>query len=240
MPACWVRCSTTTACCGSPARRAFTAASTTSPKTWRSSTRPAGTASTASRSRPTATLRRLAARPPYCSDRSRKRPGGGHRAAHAGPGRARRRLRYAGAHLGHRGSSGQISRYSPQSGEWEAWEVPAESSRPYAILVDDRDVAWLSDMGSNEVHVFDTTQGGIRRQVPLEPRRRRGAPYRRRHQRGLAARVGAQPHHAHPPRLDRAVLSHTVILRRAEGETGGPSNHRALLSITGWPGQAGP
>ena len=66
-------------------------------------------------------------------------------------------------------NSGQISRYSPQSGEWEAWEVPGESSRPYAILVDDRDVAWLSDMGSNEVHVFDTSQEEFVARYPLSP-----------------------------------------------------------------------
>ena len=66
-------------------------------------------------------------------------------------------------------ASGQISRYSPQSGEWEAWEVPGDSSRPYAILVDDRDVAWLSDLGSNEVHVFDTTQEEFISRYPLSP-----------------------------------------------------------------------
>lgn len=64
-------------------------------------------------------------------------------------------------------NSGQISRYSPQSGEWESWQVPAESSRPYALLVDDRDVAWLSDMGTNEVHVFDTTKEEFVAKYPL-------------------------------------------------------------------------
>lgn len=66
-------------------------------------------------------------------------------------------------------NAGQISRYDPESGEWESWKVPSDSSRPFAILVDDRDVAWLSDFGSNEVHVFDTTQEQFVAKYPLSP-----------------------------------------------------------------------
>jgi virginiamycin B lyase len=65
--------------------------------------------------------------------------------------------------------SGQISRYDPQSGGWQAWPVPGESPRPYAILVDDRDVVWLSDFGSNEVHAFDTTKEEFIAKYPLSP-----------------------------------------------------------------------
>jgi virginiamycin B lyase len=159
MPACSVRFSTTTACCGSPARPASTAASTPSPATWRSSTRPAATASTASRSRPTAT-----------STSPRRKAtislGSIARAARRRSSRRPRRTRARATSTPiRRGASGSPrkrparSAATPrQSGEWEAWEVPGESSRPYAIMVDDRDVAWLSDFGSNEVHVFDTTQ----------------------------------------------------------------------------------
>jgi virginiamycin B lyase len=52
-------------------------------------------------------------------------------------------------------NSGQLSRYTPASGEWKAWRLPGAQPRAYAVFVDDRDVVWVSDFGANAVLSFD-------------------------------------------------------------------------------------
>jgi virginiamycin B lyase len=52
-------------------------------------------------------------------------------------------------------NSGQVSRYAPDSGAWQAWRLPGEDPEAYAVYVDDRDIVWLSDFGANAVVRFD-------------------------------------------------------------------------------------
>ena len=52
-------------------------------------------------------------------------------------------------------NSGQLSRYTPGSGEWRAWKLPGERPRAYAVYVDERDIVWVSDFGANATLSFD-------------------------------------------------------------------------------------
>ncbi|HEU5482934.1 MAG TPA: lyase [Sphingomicrobium sp.] len=52
-------------------------------------------------------------------------------------------------------NSGQLSRYSPGSGEWKSWKLPSEQPKAYAVYVDERDTVWVSDFGSNTTFAFD-------------------------------------------------------------------------------------
>jgi virginiamycin B lyase len=51
--------------------------------------------------------------------------------------------------------SGQVSRYTPASGEWRSWKLPGDDPQAYAVYVDDQDIVWLSDFGANAVVRFD-------------------------------------------------------------------------------------
>lgn len=50
---------------------------------------------------------------------------------------------------------GQLSRYRPETGDWQSWKLPGERPRTYAVYVDHRDHVWVSDFGSNAVLRFD-------------------------------------------------------------------------------------
>jgi len=52
-------------------------------------------------------------------------------------------------------NSGQVSRYAPGSGDWQAWKLPGEQPKAYAVYVDEDDIVWLSDFGANAVVSFD-------------------------------------------------------------------------------------
>jgi len=54
-------------------------------------------------------------------------------------------------------TSGQLSRYTPVTGEWESWLLPGEEPQAYAVYVDDTDIVWVSDFGGNALHRFDPT-----------------------------------------------------------------------------------
>jgi virginiamycin B lyase len=54
-------------------------------------------------------------------------------------------------------NSGQLSRFTPSSGEWRAWRLPGTRPRAYAVFVDDRGIVWVSDFGANAVLSFDPT-----------------------------------------------------------------------------------
>lgn len=51
-------------------------------------------------------------------------------------------------------NSGQVSRYDPASGSWDAWRLPGDVPQPYAVYVDETDAVWLSDFGSNTIVRF--------------------------------------------------------------------------------------
>ncbi|GLS38153.1 hydrolase [Mesorhizobium tianshanense] len=52
-------------------------------------------------------------------------------------------------------NAGQVSVYDPHDGGWNAWRLPGDLPRTYAVYVDERDIVWLSDFGGNAVHAFD-------------------------------------------------------------------------------------
>ena len=52
-------------------------------------------------------------------------------------------------------NSGQLSRYTPATGEWKSWKLPSEKPKAYAVYVDERDIVWVSDFGSNTTFAFD-------------------------------------------------------------------------------------
>ena len=51
-------------------------------------------------------------------------------------------------------NSGNVSRYSPATGDWQTWSLPGDAAT-YAVYVDEDDVVWLSDFGSNAIVRFD-------------------------------------------------------------------------------------
>ncbi len=51
-------------------------------------------------------------------------------------------------------NSGQLSRYSPSSGEWKSWRLPGDAPRAYAVYVDERDIVWVTDFGANATLSF--------------------------------------------------------------------------------------
>jgi virginiamycin B lyase len=56
-------------------------------------------------------------------------------------------------------ASGYIGRYNPVDGSIKEWEMPdGDSSRPYAVLTDDKDRVWFSASGlePNKLIAFDT------------------------------------------------------------------------------------
>ncbi|WP_284734406.1 Vgb family protein [Sphingosinicella terrae] len=52
-------------------------------------------------------------------------------------------------------NGGQLTRYSPATGEWRSWRPEGERPRVYAVYVDERDLVWISDFGANAVLSFD-------------------------------------------------------------------------------------
>jgi virginiamycin B lyase len=53
-------------------------------------------------------------------------------------------------------NSGNVSRYRASGGgTWDTWPLPGEDPAAYAVFVDDRDIVWLSDFGSNSMVRFD-------------------------------------------------------------------------------------
>ena len=51
--------------------------------------------------------------------------------------------------------SGNLSMHNPSANTWNAWKVPGETPRPYAVYVDERDKVWVSDFGGNAMFRFD-------------------------------------------------------------------------------------
>jgi len=52
-------------------------------------------------------------------------------------------------------NTGNLSRYTPSTGEWGAWPLPGDHPATYAVYVDEDDVVWASDFGSNSIVRFD-------------------------------------------------------------------------------------
>jgi virginiamycin B lyase len=52
-------------------------------------------------------------------------------------------------------NSGNLSRYTPDTGSWDTWHLPGDGPQTYAVYVDDLDIVWASDFGSNSIARFD-------------------------------------------------------------------------------------
>jgi virginiamycin B lyase len=52
-------------------------------------------------------------------------------------------------------NAGQVAVYDPSDGSWREWKLPGNRPQAYAIYVDDHDIIWLSDFGSNSIVRFD-------------------------------------------------------------------------------------
>jgi virginiamycin B lyase len=48
-----------------------------------------------------------------------------------------------------------VSVYDPADESWQQWRLPGDNPQPYAVYVDERDIVWLSDFGSNALVSFD-------------------------------------------------------------------------------------
>ena len=46
-------------------------------------------------------------------------------------------------------NSGNLSRYTPASGEWKVWKLPGDKPKAYAVYVDERDKVWLTDFAAS-------------------------------------------------------------------------------------------
>jgi virginiamycin B lyase len=51
--------------------------------------------------------------------------------------------------------SGQVSRYDPTTGSWQAWRLPGSNPQTYSVYVDEADAVWLTDFGANAIVRFD-------------------------------------------------------------------------------------
>jgi virginiamycin B lyase len=52
-------------------------------------------------------------------------------------------------------NSGNLAMHDPAARTWRQWKLPGANPMPYAVYVDDRDIAWVSDFGGNAVFSFD-------------------------------------------------------------------------------------
>ena len=55
-------------------------------------------------------------------------------------------------------NAGKLGLYNPFNNTWKEWQLPGNNPQPYAIFVDDKDMIWLSDFGSNALVRFDPSQ----------------------------------------------------------------------------------
>ena len=45
--------------------------------------------------------------------------------------------------------------HDPAANSWRTWKLPGANPKPYAVYVDERDIAWTSDWGANAMLSFD-------------------------------------------------------------------------------------
>jgi virginiamycin B lyase len=51
--------------------------------------------------------------------------------------------------------SGNLSMHDPATGAWKTWKVPGTGPKTYAVYVDERDHAWVSEWSGNAIYRFD-------------------------------------------------------------------------------------
>ena len=54
-------------------------------------------------------------------------------------------------------TSGNLSVYDPAADRWQAWRLPGQGPRPYAVYVDEQDIVWVTDFQgeANRIVRFD-------------------------------------------------------------------------------------
>jgi virginiamycin B lyase len=52
-------------------------------------------------------------------------------------------------------NAGNLGMYDPVTNIWKEWKLPGQNPQPYAVFVDDKDIVWISDFGSNAMIRFD-------------------------------------------------------------------------------------
>lgn len=52
-------------------------------------------------------------------------------------------------------NSGNLSRYSPKSGQWKTWKAPGDSPKVYAVYVDETDKVWGAEWDAQVMLRFD-------------------------------------------------------------------------------------
>lgn len=52
-------------------------------------------------------------------------------------------------------NAGQVGMYDPEPKQWQEWRLPGDAPQAYAVYVDERDIVWLTDFGSNALVRFD-------------------------------------------------------------------------------------
>jgi virginiamycin B lyase len=52
-------------------------------------------------------------------------------------------------------NAGQVGVYDPADNSWREWKLPGNRPQTYAVYVDELDIVWLTDFGSNSIVRFD-------------------------------------------------------------------------------------
>jgi virginiamycin B lyase len=53
--------------------------------------------------------------------------------------------------------AGKLAVYDASARSWREWRLPGADPQPYAVYVDERDMVWVTDFGSNAIVRFDPT-----------------------------------------------------------------------------------
>jgi virginiamycin B lyase len=52
-------------------------------------------------------------------------------------------------------NASKLGMYNPADNKWKEWKLPGDKPMPYAVFVDQKDIVWLTDFGSNAFVRFD-------------------------------------------------------------------------------------
>jgi virginiamycin B lyase len=52
-------------------------------------------------------------------------------------------------------NAGKLGMYNSATRRWREWRLPGSNPQPYAVYVDERDIVWVTDFGSNAIVRFD-------------------------------------------------------------------------------------
>jgi virginiamycin B lyase len=55
-------------------------------------------------------------------------------------------------------NAGNLGLYDPFTNSWKEWSLPGSNPQPYAVYVDENDIVWLTDFGSNALVRFSPVE----------------------------------------------------------------------------------